>query len=92
MLKLIVPPPQPLTLRMAWRNEPVPVAFVLMTVWVQALGAANSERFCVTDPNKATKIAIKAVKKATALHKFGLDIITAFLCDRFGSGIQCLPK
>lgn len=32
MLKLIVPPPMALASRIAWRNEPVPLSFVLLTV------------------------------------------------------------
>src|ERR1043166_210157 len=32
MLKLIVPPPIELASRIAWRNEPVPLSFVFVTV------------------------------------------------------------
>jgi hypothetical protein len=49
MLKLIVPPPIELASRIAWRNEPVPLSLVFITVKTKGvLGLFVSDEFPVT--------------------------------------------
>src|SRR5215471_270225 len=64
MLKLIVPPPMLLASRIAWRNEPVPLSLVFVTLKTKGvLGAFEDSRATVASGSLAFRMPVVRVMR-----------------------------